>query len=410
VRHCDFLPQPPAPELSSAQQGAGPEFAVLLSASDMRKPRSARAALCAAAVLAAVALLGCPQGGTGAEAVEKAGATDASADPVIEVETARIRRGSVLQRISAPGSIAARRESRIGPEVGGRIQRILVKEGDRVATGDPLFQIETEPYELAFAQAQARLDRLEAERKQLETDLERARRLRRENILAEQRMDELETQLAVALAAEREAQQQLALARRNLDQTLVRAPYPASVAARLEDEGTTALVQPQTIVVVLQETAELEAQATLPETYFAAVHPGDPALLHVEGLPLPIATELSSVSDVIDPNTRTFLVRMRVPNPEHELKAGTFARVEILPRAKDDVVVVPRDALHREDGRTHVLLLRDGRTYAAPVRLGVVAEDVAEVLHGVRVDDVVLVGDRARTLGPGMRVRAAAPR
>jgi membrane fusion protein (multidrug efflux system) len=351
-------------------------------------------------------LLGCPQGKVGSEADAGAGAAPPdAADPIVEVETAHIRRGSVIQRISAPGSIVARRESRIGPEVGGRIERIFVQEGDRVETGDPLFQIEREPYELALRQAEARLDRARAEREQLETDLKRARSLKRENIVAQQRMDQLETQLAVARAAEREAREQQALARRNLDQTRVRAPYPASVAARLEDEGTTALVQPQTIVIVLQETTELEAQATLPETHFAAIQPGDAAVLHVDGLALPIATEVSSVSDVIDPATRTFLVRMPVPNPEHQLKAGTFARVEILPRAKDDVIVVPREALRREDGRIHVLLLRDGRTQEAPVRLGTVAEDVAEVLHGLRVDDVVVVGDQARTLGPGMRVR-----
>jgi RND family efflux transporter MFP subunit len=363
------------------------------------------------ALLAAVGLAGALACSRGHEArSEPPSASDAAgSEPVIEVETARIRRGSVLERISAPGSIAARRESRIGPEVGGRIERIFVREGDRVASGDPLFQIETEPYELALRQAQARLDRVGAERGQLETDLQRARSLRQEKIVSAQRLEELETRLAVARAAEREAREQLALARRNLDQTLVRAPYPASVAARLEDEGTTALVQPQTIVLVLQETAELEAQATLPETHFAAVHPGDAALLYVEGLALPIATEVSSVSDVIDPATRTFLVRMPVPNPEHRLKAGTFARVEILPRAKDDVIVVPRDALRREDGRTYVLLLRDGRAQAVPVHLGVVAEDVAEVLHGLRVDDVVLVGDAARRLGPGMRVRTASP-
>jgi membrane fusion protein (multidrug efflux system) len=333
----------------------------------------------------------------------------AAAEPVVEVETARVRRGSILQRITAPGSLMALRESRIGPEVRGRIAKIFVSEGDRVAQGDPLFQIDAEPYELALHQVEARLDRARAERKQIAADLGRGRELRQRDVLAEQDVDKLRTGLEVARAAERVAEEALALARRNLEQTLVRAPYAASVAARLEDEGTTALVQPQTIVVVLQESSILEAQAAIPEVHFTAIRLGDPALLHIEGLPQPLATEVSSVSDAIDPATRTYLVKMRVENADHALKTGVFARVEILPRAKSDVLLLPREAIRREDGRSHVLAVRDGRAVAIPVRLGVVADDVVEVLHGVRVDDELVVGETARILGPGMRVRVVDP-
>lgn len=338
---------------------------------------------------------------------DAAPASELASEPVVEVATARVRRGSIVQRISAPGSLLARRESRIGAEVGGRIVRIHVEEGDRVAAGAPLFEVEREPYELALRQARARLDRSVAERRQLESNLARGRKLRSREVLAEQDLDQLETSLDVARAAEREAAEAVALAERNLAETVVRAPYEGSIAARLEDEGSTALVQPQTIVIVLQETAELEARAAISEVHFTAIGTGDVALLYVEGLPTPIVTEVSSVSDTVDPSTRTFLVAMRVPNPEHRLKAGIFARVEILPRAKSEVLLVPRDAVRREDGRTSVLAVRDGRAVAVPVSLGDVSEETVEVVHGLRVDDEVVVGEGAGRLGPGMRIRVA---
>ena len=59
----------------------------------------------------------------------------------------------------------------------------------------------------------------------------------------------------------------------------------------------------------------------------------------------------------------------------------------------------------REDGRTSVLAVRDGRAVAVPVALGDFSEDAVEVVHGLRVDDEVVVGEGARKLGPGMRVR-----
>jgi RND family efflux transporter MFP subunit len=338
-----------------------------------------------------------------------AGAAEIAAEPVLAVPIDRVRRGSILQRIPAPASLVAKRESHIGPDVRGPILEIFVAEGDRVETGAPLFQIDPEPYALGVRQAEARLTRVRAEARQIESDLSRARELHRSNVLSQQEMDKIETALAVARAGVKESDEALAIARHNLEHTLVRAPYTGSIAARLADEGTTALVQPQTIVIVIQETAELEAQATIPEVHAAAIGVGDAAVLHVEGVPEPILTEVAAVSDSVDPATRTYLVRMRVPNEDRRLKAGVFARVDILPRAKSDVLLVPRSAVRREDGRTYVMGVRDGRAVSVPVELGAVSEDAAEVLRGLRVDDEIVVGDVAATLGPGMRVAPAGP-
>ncbi len=378
-----------------------------MTSSVKRIKSPSRSARSLAAALALLLLAAC--GEQAAPVVPEAGAAPRpapEAEPLFEVDTALVRRGSILQRISAPGSLVARRESRIGPEVRGRIAEIFVEEGDRVAAGDPLFRIDREPYELGLRQARARLDSAKAQRKQVATDLQRARKLLSQNVVSENEIDKLRTSSEVAEALVREAEEAVALAQRNLDHTLVRAPYAASVAARLEDEGTTALVQPQTIVVVLQETSELDAQATIPEIHFSAIRVGDPALLHVEGLAHPIATSVTAVGDAVDPATRTFIVKMRVPNDERRLKAGIFAEVEILPRAKSEVVLVPREAVRHEDGEALVLAVRDGRAVPVIVRLGVASEDAVEVLHGVRVDDEIVVGEHARTLGPGMRVRA----
>jgi RND family efflux transporter MFP subunit len=323
----------------------------------------------------------------------------------IAVQTTRIRRGSIVQRISAPGSIVARREARIGPEVRGRILEVFVEEGDRVAEGDSLFQIDPEEYRLALRQAEAVLDRARAERKQMQADLGRAGALHRQEIMAAQETDRIATSVEVALAQEREAAEAVAMAKRNLERTLVRAPFPGSVTRRLEDEGTTALVQPQTIVVLLQETHVLEAVATIAEIHFDSIRVGDVALLHVDGMALPIRTEVESVSDSVDEASRTFRVKMPVPNADHRLKAGLFARVDILPQAKSEVLLAPREAVRSQDGRNQVLVVRDGIAELTPIEVGLISESAIEVLAGLRVDDRVVVGEEARTLGPGMRVR-----
>ena len=334
-----------------------------------------------------------------------AGAKSDASEPVVDVQIATARRAPISRRISAPGTLEARRESHIGTEVQGRILRVRVDEGDRVEAGAPLFDIDPEPYQMALRQAEARRDLAGAERVQGEADLARARSLETRGVVAQQQIEKLETALTVARANERQATEAVALARFELDRTSVRAPWAGSVVARLADEGSTALVQPQTIVVVLQESNELEARAPIPESQLALVQIGDAAELHVEGISGPIRTNVTAVGDAIDPATRTYTVKMRVPNADHALKAGVFALVEILPRAKPDAIVVPRDAIRSEDGRTRVLTVRDGRATSVVVTLGIVSGDEAEILEGVAPDTPVIVGEGARELASGMRVR-----
>ena len=66
------------------------------------------------------------------------------------------------------------------------------------------------------------------------------------------------------------------------------------------------------------------------------------------------------------------------------------------------------DAIHTEDGRTRVLVVRGGSAHAVPVEVGVVSGQAAEVVRGVAEGDSVLVGESARTIAPGMPVRVAA--
>lgn len=332
-------------------------------------------------------------------------AVNPAAEPVIDVTAVPVRRGEIRQHISAPGSLAARRTSQIGAEVRGRISSVLVSEGDRVEAGAPLFEIDARMYEMAVREAEAGLDVTRAERKQLEAELVRAQALGRKDVVAKQEVERLTTRLEVARARERQVTEALALAQHNLDQTVVRAPYAGSVAARLADEGTTAVVTPQTIVVVLQETTRLEARAAIPESHMGSVRAGDEALITVEGIPEPLIARVSAVSDTIDDATRTYLVQIPIDNADHRLKAGVFASVEIRPAAKVDAWLVPRDSIRTEEGQSRLLLVRQGRAEAVAVEVGLVSDDDAEILGGVTAGDEVVTGEAARTLAPGLRVR-----
>ncbi len=329
--------------------------------------------------------------------------------PVVEVVAEPVRSGPISQRIFAPASLVARRVSYIGAEVPGRIQEVFVRSGDRVEAGASLFRIDREPYEAALRRAEAGLDLARAESRQIASDLARLTALHLDGVGSQSELDRGKTALSVGRARERQAKEAVAMARLDLKRTLVVAPYAGSIAERLADEGTTALAQPQTIVLVIHETTELEARADIAERQLSIIRVGDPAWVHVDGLPEPIRAKVASVSDNIDPATRTYRVRIWIPNADHRLKAGIFARVEIQPEIKQNVKLVPREAIRSEAARTHVLVVKDGRAVAVPVRLGLFSPSDAEVLAGIEVGTPVIVGKAAQELAPGMRVRVVAP-
>jgi RND family efflux transporter MFP subunit len=326
----------------------------------------------------------------------------AAQEPVMAVETARVARGEIRAHLVVAGSLVARRASQIGARVPGRIARLRVHVGDRVAKGDILFEIESYTYAAALKQARAGLDVARAERRQFEEDLERQETLLDKDLVPQQRVAQLRTRVEVAQARERQAAQAVEIAGRDLADTAVRAPYAGSIARRLADEGTA--VMPQNTVLEIQETAWLEARAAVAESRLGLVHVGDGVRIYVPGRPEAIQAQVDAVADTIDPATRTYLVRIAVPNADHRLKAGLFAKIEIDPRSLADVLRVPRTALRTVDGRSEVFRIHEGRAESVVVQTGIVTEEAAEIVDGLIEGETVIVGDAVQLVVPGMKL------
>jgi RND family efflux transporter MFP subunit len=288
---------------------------------------------------------GAGEGPPGTTASAEAAVEAAPAGEAERVTTSRVRRGSIASLITASGSILARQTTPLGPAVPGRLVRIHVDVGEPVGQGDPIFLIDPHPYEIALQGAVAGLELARAQRAEAVQEAKRMQELARKQMVSQQEHDRARTKAAVARARVQQAESQVARARNDLDRTTVRAPYDGSVVERRAHEGTMATVTPNTTVVVLQETAALEVVLHVAEASLAAVRPGDPVRLHIEGVAEPIDAEVRIVSERIDLASRTYEVRMPVHDAPPGVKAGAFARGEISPRAKESVLVVERSAL-----------------------------------------------------------------
>jgi len=320
---------------------------------------------------------------------------------VDRVETQRVELGEIRTSMAASGAIRARRVTEIGAEVSGRLVEVLVDVGDEVEEGDPLFQIDARPYQLGLAEVRAGLALARAESENAAHEVDRVAKLIQERAASEQHFDQLRTAAAVARAQVEQMEARVARAERDLECTVVRAPYPGSIVERRAHEGAMAGPAP---ILVLQETGALEAVLDIPDAWPAPVRAGAEVRLYVEGLAEPLVTRIDRVSARVDPATHTYEVRGPVDDPSHTVKAGSYLRAEVEMSSGKAAPVVARSALLTRDGRTYVFRVSGDTVERVPVRVGVVDENRAQILSGVASGDEVVRGEAVGRLEGGARI------
>jgi len=360
----------------------------------------------------------------------------------------QVRKPAVVERaeiVRVGGNVEAYETSEIGFQVAGRVKRVLVEEGQAVAAGQVLAELDPVDYRLgaeiadneaAAARAMAEKARAGARRQELEQakaafeqaedEYRRMKVLYERKSLAPNDFKKIETHWRVAReryeealegarredreAAEAKARQAEANARLNrkrLEDTQLRAPVAGVVARRLADTGE--MIAAGMPVAVLMRLNPARVRVGVPEAEIGKVKTGQRARVRIPSLggrEFPARVEL--VGFAAEPQSRTFPVRLLAPNPALELRAGMIAEAEIDSDARVEVRTVPADAVWRDpQGVTHVYVYSPGkgRVYARRVRTGRGAGREVEIVEGLEADDLVVVGGQHK-VKDGVRVEA----
>lgn len=247
-----------------------------------------------------------------------------------------------------PGRIAydENHTARVSPSIGGRITRIHVELGDRVARGAPLAVIDAPDY----SQALADLERDELELKQKRQVHERTRRLFEGGVIARKELEAAETDL-------REAEVELGRARRRLQalgqngaerdgQFVLRAPIAGVVTERSINPGTLVGPDSDKPLFVVSDPAHLRVVVDVPEQRIGALRTGQQALVEVDAYPgRSFPARIIHVGEVLDASTRRVQVRGEVDNSERLLKPEMYTRVTPIAADAPLRVRVPNGAI-----------------------------------------------------------------
>lgn len=357
------------------------------------------------------------------------GAQPTAAEP----NTLAVERGTVAQTVLASGSLLASAVTSVGAEVSGTIEVLAVTLGQRIEKGDLIAEINSVDQQNAVKSAEASLANLKAQLiarqmdlRTAEAALDRANRLKQQNLLSEADLLTAEAGLTAAQAGIASLEAQLSQAdlavesaKLNLERTRIIAPVSGTVVAVLVTQGQSVnAAQASPTIVKIADLDTMLIKAQISEADITRVAPdqkatftilGDPTkridatLLAVEPAPDAIATSDTGLST---DSAIYYNGILSVPNPDHLLRIAMTAQVTITIDERNDVLTLPAAALGSagRDGKYRVMVYdrASGQTRPVEVAVGLNNNITAEILDGLAEGDEIIAGAAAAgARGPG---------
>lgn len=334
---------------------------------------------------------------------------------VITVSTVRPVQQNVDVRLAYTADIQPYRQVNLFSRVDGYIAKLHVDKGDFAKTNQLLVEIDHTDYLHAVNRAKANLAaaradvlRQAANIRNAKLTLNRMQALIKDQFVSQQDLDTALVNYDVAVAqlesfraAVKQMEVALQQAETNLTYSYIRAPFAGYIAERNLDPGayvTGSTASTSTMSRGILTLHEIETVRTLIEVVekdIPLVKIGQKAEVRAEAYPDRVFSgEVTRVVQALNRATRTMTVEVDLPNHDHVLKGGMFARVEVMVGMHPNAILIPLDALTRLEDLQYVYVVRDGKAYQVPVEVGSRIENRIEVTKGLTGAEHVIVSGK----------------
>jgi membrane fusion protein (multidrug efflux system) len=335
---------------------------------------------------------------------EAKSAEPASTNQPSKVKTAPVELRDFQYSVQANGTLIARRHTKLNALVDGQVESIPVDIGDRLKKGQLLFRIREVDYKLAYRKAEANLIRAEVILKDRKREKDRMQNLFKAGSATQQAWDRAITAYEEAEAALSLSRVARDITRQSLTDCTILAPYDCVVTERYLQQGEYA--KKGSNIVEIMDLAVLNAEMELPERYAGKITIGLPVTLLVTSQSDSVKGEIVAVNPKIDQVNRTFLIKVAVNNLDGKLQPGLFCSALFNLSPQRGQMAIPRAALSRDEGRSTVWIVKDGKAFKKIIRTGDVTGDWVRILEGLQPGDRVVV-DGAGGLLEGVQVVVA---
>jgi RND family efflux transporter MFP subunit len=225
----------------------------------------------------------------------------------------------------------------------GRVDRVMVDEGDRVRKGQSLAHIESRDVAARLAQARAGVAAARAMERNAKSMLDRMERLHSRKAASDKDLEDAETGYEAAQANLEAAEEAVNVAEVYVDYSVVTAPFAGFVVEKRVEVGD--MASPGMPLFVIDDASKVKIEAQVPESAAARLAIGDPVEIEFQGEYF--RGELNEVLPAADPRSRTVTVRALLDNPDGRLRPGMFARLRLGGEARLAVAVPTSAIVHK---------------------------------------------------------------
>jgi len=325
----------------------------------------------------------------------------------VPVSVARVERRAVPYELNATGTVEPIRSVDVLPQVNGTILRVHFAEGDEVAAGQVLFEIDPRPYRAALQQTEGALLRDLTQAQSAAREAARYRLLAQTNTVTQEDYEQKQSTADAAAAAVRSDSAAAAIARLNLEYATVRAPIGGRTGRLLLHEGNLVRAGSDQLVSIVQLRPIL-VRFPVPATNLPALR--QRARQELAAIALPARDSASAVEGVlsfvdnqVDTTTGSVLLKARFPNRDGALWPGEYVTITLVLGVQNDAVVVPSQAVMQGQQGTYVFVVNnDGTAATQPVTVERTLDSVS-VVAGVPAGALV-VTDGQLKLTPNAKV------
>ena len=337
------------------------------------------------ALFGALALTGCKD----RESIANT-AGNSSEPPAIPVSVVEVKPVDMRDVVFLPGETEAYEDVKVAANTSGRVEWIGLGEGQEVKKGDRLAKIDVSALKASLEHAKAAY--------KLAHDLcERRRRLYDNKIIAQEELDQSETQLKLAAA-------DLAQVKVRYSHGFPESPITGIINHLYLDVGEYAdLGKPIAEIVNIDR---IKINVRVPELDVRYVKKGQKTPIKIDAFAdRTLIGTVEFVAFKADPATKTFLVRSVIDNPDHDIRPGMIGRVAFVRRHIPDAIVAPLFSIVDKGGERIVFVEKDGVAESRVISIGVIEKDRVQITSGLNVGDHLIVRGHTE-VEDGMKVIA----
>lgn len=311
------------------------------------------------------------------------------ADYSVNAVVAPVVNETVSDTARVVGSLRARDAVDVVSEISAPVKEILFREGEAVKAGQPLVQLDDDKVRARVAEAEARF-------RLAETNRRRSEELLASQTISRQEADQVNAEFGVAEAV-------FNLLKRELEDTVINAPFDGLTSDRLVSPGQ--YLGTGQAVTRLVRMDPLEVAFNLPERQAAAVKTGQQIIMRTAAATIaPVEGDVFFIDPVVDPQSRTVLVKARVPNPQLQLKPGMYGNIELILQVREDALVIPESAVRYRGDQAYVVAVNaETRAEFRDVTVGQRMPGKVEITEGLTTADRVVV-EGFQKMSPGTSI------